>query len=542
MRRLALAALLPVALVACREERDATPPSTPAATAVVPSPAEPVRRLYDAQMQERVVPLLTEVVSFATYEGNEEAHAAQKAWLASTAAALGFQFRDAGPMQEVTLPGPPGSPVLGLLVHGDVVEVDATKWSFPPFEATVVGGMIQGRGVADDKGPLVQALLAMKALADSGMERRATIRLIVGTNEESTADDIKAYLAANPAPDFSLVLDSAFPLIVGEKAWNALYLRAPIGAPQRGDQPWIVEELRAGLATSIVPDDARLTMLWVKGEPDWTALMERLRAKELPDGTTLEVAEDGRRLIVRATGVAAHAGTSLTLGRNALVALARAVEGELPAGSAGHLLEFARRAGADLSGTGLGITQSDPVWGTYDVNVATILPDEDDPSLYRLSINVRRIPPWSKEDLKAHLAGIVDAFNAESGANLAMDGWWDDEPLVIDESSEAVRRLLAVYERATGEGLSPGVSGGGTYAKRTPRSIAFGMWFPDAPYPGHGVDEKVPVESLHRGAHVLIEALVDLVCDDEPLPAIARQGAIAESSVSVNRPSSMPAR
>ncbi|HET6148332.1 MAG TPA: hypothetical protein VFH68_12440, partial [Polyangia bacterium] len=50
----------------------------------------------------------------------------------------------------------------------------------------------------------------------------------------------------------------------------------------------------------------------------------------------------------------------------------------------------------------------------------------------------------------------------------------------------------------------------GTYAKRMPHSIAFGMWFPGAPYPGHDVDEKVRVADLQRGAHVLIEALVDI--------------------------------
>jgi acetylornithine deacetylase/succinyl-diaminopimelate desuccinylase-like protein len=38
------------------------------------------------------------------------------------------------------------------------------------------------------------------------------------------------------------------------------------------------------------------------------------------------------------------------------------------------------------------------------------------------------------------------------------------------------------------------------------------MWFPQKPYPGHDVDEKIPVEDLHRGARILIAALVDLGC------------------------------
>jgi acetylornithine deacetylase/succinyl-diaminopimelate desuccinylase-like protein len=42
------------------------------------------------------------------------------------------------------------------------------------------------------------------------------------------------------------------------------------------------------------------------------------------------------------------------------------------------------------------------------------------------------------------------------------------------------------------------------------------MWFPGKPYPGHDTDEQMPIDDLHRGAHVLIEALLDIACG-EPL-------------------------
>ena len=96
-------------------------------------------------------------------------------------------------------------------------------------------------------------------------------------------------------------------------------------------------------------------------------------------------------------------------------------------------------------------------------------------------------------------------------------GFYDDEPLVFDPRAKLVRRLLAAYTRATGTRAPPAISGGGTYAKRMPSSIAFGMWFPGKPYPGHDVDEKVPIADLHRGVHVLLEALADLACGP-PLP------------------------
>ena len=33
-----------------------------------------------------------------------------------------------------------------------------------------------------------------------------------------------------------------------------------------------------------------------------------------------------------------------------------------------------------------------------------------------------------------------------------------------------------------------------------------------APYPGHDVDEKIPIDDLHRGTRVLIAALADIAC------------------------------
>jgi dipeptidase D len=56
------------------------------------------------------------------------------------------------------------------------------------------------------------------------------------------------------------------------------------------------------------------------------------------------------------------------------------------------------------------------------------------------------------------------------------------------------------------------VSAGGTYAKRFPRSIAFGMWFHDKPYPGHAADEHISVADLQAGVNILLDVLGDLAC------------------------------
>jgi acetylornithine deacetylase/succinyl-diaminopimelate desuccinylase-like protein len=514
--------------------------------------AAPAHRQYDDHAGYKLVPLLTEVLRFPTVEGNDKARRDQQAWLLATGTALGLKVREAGLVTEIDLPGPDGAPVLGLLVHGDVQPVEADKWTIPPFEGTVRDGIVLGRGSADDKGPLVQALLAMIALRDSGLTRTHTLRLLVGSDEESTNHDIAGYLKTHPPPAYSLVLDSAFPVVVGEKAWNALYVSAPLAERAGGPAiPYEVTALEAGLTPSIVPDQARITLTWrggsssagaVQGEgkgdgadaegkgegdgdgvgeaeaaaaapaaaADWQPLVDKLQKRALPSGVRLEIQVDGNRLTATTRGRSAHGGVNLEGGRNALVGLAQVMDGLLPRGGAQDLLAVARLAGRDLYGTGLGLTRKDRLWGRYAVNVATLKPVEG--GSHQLVINLRRTPPLTGPQLKTRMDAWVAAFNKRTKASLVAGGFYDDEPLVFDPRSKLVRRLLAAYTRATGQVAPPAISGGGTYAKRMPNSIAFGMWFPGKPYPGHDVDEQVPVADLHRGAHVLIEALVDLAC------------------------------
>jgi predicted dipeptidase len=472
-----------------------------------------VTKIYERDYAPRLVPLLSEVLRFPTTQFDTEGHAAQKEWLAKTAHDLGLTYRDAGLIDEIELPGPAGAPVLGLMVHGDVQPVDADAWSVSPFSGKADDTFVYGRGSADDKGPLVQALLAMKALEQSGIKRTHTVRLLVGSDEESGNTDVTAYLKSHQAPDYTLVLDSGFPVIVGEKAWNSLSVTTDALA-ERGTstKPYAVSYLDAGLGTSIVPERAEVKLRWKEGTPlNWQPLIDAVTAAPRPPDTRIATQANGEILRIVAYGHSAHAGVNLEGGRNALVALSHALAGKLPSGGADDLLEFARMAGSDLYGTGLGITDRDPLWGRYAVNVATIKPDTNDPKKSTLTINIRRIPPRTGPQLKAEMETFVDDFNKQTDASLVATGFYDDEPLGFDPKSKLVRRLLADYSAATGEkNPRPAISGGGTYAKRLPNSIAFGMWFPNKPYPGHDVDEKNPIADLQKGTRVLIRALVDI--------------------------------
>ena len=105
---------------------------------------------------------------------------------------------------------------LHILGHLDVVG-EGSGWSTDPYTCVEKDGMLYGRGVSDDKGPVVCALLAMKAVRDLGLPLTANVRMILGTDEESGSADIAYYYSKEPYAPYAFTPDADFPLINIEK-------------------------------------------------------------------------------------------------------------------------------------------------------------------------------------------------------------------------------------------------------------------------------------------------------------------------------------
>jgi len=74
-------------------------------------------------------------------------------------------------------------PSLMIVCHTDVVPA-GEGWTYPPFKATVVGGKIYGRGVVDNKGQLASAIMAFKALKETGAGIPGRLELWAVADEE----------------------------------------------------------------------------------------------------------------------------------------------------------------------------------------------------------------------------------------------------------------------------------------------------------------------------------------------------------------------
>jgi succinyl-diaminopimelate desuccinylase len=93
----------------------------------------------------------------------------------------------------------PGKTLL-FEAHTDVVtEGSAEDWDHPPFGAKRDGGRIYGRGACDTKGNLAAAVLAVRAVRDSGVTYPGSLILCHPVDEEGMMAGIKAFIEGGHA-------------------------------------------------------------------------------------------------------------------------------------------------------------------------------------------------------------------------------------------------------------------------------------------------------------------------------------------------------
>jgi acetylornithine deacetylase/succinyl-diaminopimelate desuccinylase-like protein len=73
-----------------------------------------------------------------------------------------------------------------IMGHTDVVNVDPTKWQFPPFGATRNGGYVYGRGTIDDKDNVTASLMAMLVLKRFNVPLDRDVIFLAEAGEEGT--------------------------------------------------------------------------------------------------------------------------------------------------------------------------------------------------------------------------------------------------------------------------------------------------------------------------------------------------------------------
>jgi acetylornithine deacetylase/succinyl-diaminopimelate desuccinylase-like protein len=109
--------------------------------------------------------------------------------------------------------GAPGSPTILVYGHYDVQPTGAlTEWRTPPFELTVDGDVVRGRGVTDDKGPVFIVLKVAQAFLAQEEALPLNIKFLFEGEEEIGSPHLPAYVrehAEELAADLVISADGA---------------------------------------------------------------------------------------------------------------------------------------------------------------------------------------------------------------------------------------------------------------------------------------------------------------------------------------------
>jgi acetylornithine deacetylase/succinyl-diaminopimelate desuccinylase-like protein len=112
--------------------------------------------------------------------------------------------------------GDPSWPHVVIYGHYDVQPADPLElWKTKPFEATVVGDRIYGRGAADNKGPLLTNIAAVAQLLEENPAAKLRITFLIEGEEEmgspSFPEFLTRYADKLKTADFVYLSDTALP-------------------------------------------------------------------------------------------------------------------------------------------------------------------------------------------------------------------------------------------------------------------------------------------------------------------------------------------
>ena len=389
-----------------------------------------------------------------------------------------------------------GPKQLDILAHLDIVPAGEGWQVTRPFEPIEKDGRLYGRGTADDKGPAVAALYAMRAVKELGIPLAKNVRLILGTDEECGSSDIGHYYKIEAEAPMTFTPDAEFPVTNVEKGRLPGHFTAAWEASAA--LPKLVS-INAGTKLNVVPGKAAAVVAGLEAQAVEKA------AKEVTETTGIKfrLSFEGNDLVITAIGVGAHAmapedGNNAITGLLSLLAkLTLAPCGQVDA--LRGLLKLMPHG--DVNGTALGVDMRDELSGRLTLAFSMLKVDENGLDGEFDS----RLPVCATEESVLHV--IREAMANEK---LSLQNEKMTPPHYVDENSSFIKTLLKAYEDYTGRKGQCQATGGGTYVHDLKNGVAFGASMPGTDNRMHGADEFAVIGELITSAKIFAQVIVDL--------------------------------
>ena len=353
----------------------------------------------------------------------------------------------------------------GLVVHGhiDVVPANAADWSVDPFSGVIKDGCIWGRGAVDMKNMDAMMLGVFRLWARHGFKPQRNFVIVFFADEEAGGIFGSRWMAQNHPEVFSNCTEA-----VSEVGGFSLTLSSgkriyPIETAEKGIE-WM-KLTASGLAGhgSMVNTANAVTRL--------ADAVSRIGNYKWPQRMT-KTNEAFLRKVAELTG---H-----TYDENNLEPIVK------------ELGSIARMLGATLTNT----ANPSMLEAGYKANVI--------PQTASAVVDGRTIPGYESE--------LMETIKQLAGEHVLVESIVSDIPLEVDFSGPLVEKMIAAVKSEDLEGIPvPYLMSGGTDNKALAKLGIAGYGFsplqlpPDLDFLAlfHGVDERVPVDSLKFGARAL---------------------------------------
>ena len=373
--------------------------------------------------------------------------------------------------------------LISIFAHADVVPVSG-EWLYPPFSGEVHDGKMYGRGTSDDKGPSLAAFYALCLLKDNNLINNYQVKLIIGGNEESGSKCLEHYfhVLKKPYPKYGFTPDGEFPLIYGEKGIANYKVEQNIKFEN-------VVKIEGGVVANSVIDKAYAI---IKAKPDIKEFVS-LHFKFMECPYNLIPLEDNMYKL-EVIGKAAH-GSLPHEGKNAALILMNCLAIYYNDHSLNTVFEYYE----DTNGKALGTFYETELLHQTTYNVG-LLKYENEKLEYVVNF---RYPENVKVD------EVINKLNALNIGKVSLLS--ESEPLLIDPNSKMVQTLLKVYQEETNDYKTKIMTiGGGTYAKESKNTLAFGSHFPNRDDRIHNCNETITIEDLLSSISIYAHAIDEL--------------------------------
>lgn len=395
-------------------------------------------------------------------------------------------------------------------------------WAQSPYllDTQSEPGKLIGRGTEDDKGAIVTAMYAMKAIKDKHIKRDRRIELLVYLAEESDWEPLKTFLASYTPADMNITIDAEYPVVTAEKGWSKITFTVPNitisnieAKAEASTQAPTLTAFSGGYFASQVPQQAEAEIEAVS-----PALLTKLQ--------TRAAAQQGMKyrfenhcvdkqcnLHIFADGKAAHSSTPED-GVNAVTHLAALLSPELndkPWPQTSASLTVA--AMNELVGLGIYAEQfgdlayKDDFMGPLTLAPTVVVQTQKGTEV---TINLRRPVGKTPELLAKQAREALALWQEKHQVQLAdIESYWG-EPMVMKGAPQQ-QTLLDVFAHFTGiVDPKPVAIGGSTNSKLFPNALSFGPAMPGAEYTGHTEKEFITHKQFMLNLKMYTAAFIEL--------------------------------